>query len=203
MDPAHVMVMGYSAGALLALHLGTASPKPAGVVAFYPPTWLGESWHRVPLKLFADLPDVPESFTQGIFEGRQVFSSPPMFNVQGKPVLDEARSAWFVMQLKRGTGITGLFGQGVLPSKEELESVDPVEVFSGEFPATCFVHGRGDVFYPVEGSERAVGRLREMGVRTRFVTGEFGHAFDLRLGEGESGWEVVEEVMGWVGEIVR
>jgi acetyl esterase/lipase len=179
-DPKKIVVMGHSAGGSLALHTGLCASPPLAILDFYGPKCFDEKVWFQPLPAFAQMPDLPSSFTDAIHEGPQAFTSQAMF-VAGKPNLADPRCAWYIAQIKAGTSLSS-----IVPD-DDYERVDPVTQFKKGFPPTYFLHGKQDVFVGHALSERAAAKLRECGVETELVLGEeIGHAFDLQPGEDES-----------------
>ena len=178
-DASRIVVMGHSAGGMLALTTGTCPNPPRAIVDFYGCKYLADqSWTR-PLPMFAQIPDQPEEFTKKVYDGKQAFTSGLMF-VEGKPALSDPRSAWFIQQLKNGTSISSIVPDG------DYGRVDPTTQFKKGFPPTYFLHGKPDVFVDHSLTVRAHEELKRLGVETELVVGEeIGHVFDVQVKEDD------------------
>lgn len=230
-DPNRVLAVGHSAGANLALLLGSAEgvEPPQAILDFYGVKYLSDPHYAAPMPMFAGLPDVPDSMLERVYDGPQALTSEPMFTADGRPNLQDPRAAWLLMALKRGGSITGVVQQKDGEGEEGgMEGVDgAVQGFApaasrkeggnggkkASFPPVCFVHGTEDVFVPFKLAERAERQAREyagVGAQVKLVRCEGeGHAFDLRPGsldvspEAEAEGTVEGTRWGWVREGVE
>lgn len=196
-DPLRIVVMGHSAGANLALLLGSLPEPPVAILDLYGVKYLRDPHYHTPLPLFASLPEVPSETLAKVLNGPQALTSAPMMLPDGKPNLADPRAAWLLMALKRGTSISGVIEDG------NYDRVDGAATFAGlagkaqakRFPPTCFIHGTADDFVPLRVAEQAHRELQAAGVPTKLVVGEgLPHAFDLRgLKKEDKAWEIVEK----------
>ena len=128
-----------------------------------------------PFAGFAQIPEVSEESTKTIFEGPQALQSAPMF-VDGKPNLQDARVAWFIMQLKNGTSISS-----IVPDND-YDRIDATLGFNKAFPPTFFLHGTSDAFVDYKLATRAHRELKILGVETELLLGEnLAHVFDMQI----------------------
>jgi len=72
------------------------------------------------------------------------------------------------------------------------------------YPPTFIMHGTEDAGVPIHHALRFVGRLRELRrpVAWRYVEGK-GHAFDIWIGPGSPGWDIIHEGVEFVDKRVR
>lgn len=182
-DSSRVVAMGHSAGGLLALITGECPNPPRAIVDFYGCKYLSDpSWTK-PQMMFTQIPDQPQELTKKVFEGSQVITTAPMF-IEGKPNLSDPRCAWYIQQLKDGTSISSILGDGV----GKLN--DPLPAFTKRFPPTYFLHGKLDVFVDYKLTERAHEEMKQLGVETELVLGEdIGHVFDIMIEDSDAKFE--------------
>ena len=148
---------------------------PKAIADFYGSKYLRDFTHHRPFAGFAGIPDLPEELTGEIFNGPQAIKSGPMF-VDGKPDLQNPRSAWFIMQMKKGTSISSIIPDG------DYDRVDATSGFNKAFPPTFFLHGTADVFVDHRLAIKAHGELKNLGVETELLLGEgLAHVFDLQI----------------------
>ena len=154
---------------------GSLPNPPKAIVDFYGVKYLRDFKLHQPFAGFAQIPEMPEEHTNKIFEGSQAFQSSSMF-VDGKPNLKDARSAWFIMQMKKGASISSL-----IPD-DDYDRVDATTGFSKAFPPTFFLHGTADVFVDHKLAIKAHRELKNLGVETELLLGEgLAHVFDLSI----------------------
>ena len=172
-DASKTVAIGQSAGANMALHLGGEPNPPSAILDLYGVKYLSDKYLHQPAPMFAGLPEIPDSVTSKIFDGPQAVISEPMF-VDGEPNLTNPRTAWYLMQCKKGASVTALVKDG------DLNRCDAVNSFSKDFPPTMFMQGTADKFTLVRLAEKAHTELKALGVETELMVSEgLDHAFDL------------------------
>ncbi|GME27151.1 hypothetical protein GTA08_BOTSDO10252 [Neofusicoccum parvum] len=207
LDPTKTVAVGYSAGALLALHLATLDPAPAAVADFYGAKRLRDpSWHA-PLPALARLPpfdpallrrvfDEPPATSTGASEslekggsaddGSSVGSREKRGRGMPRPDLSKPRNAWLFDGLKRGVHMRAIVPDG------DFERCDACadEAYGRGWPPTVFVHGTGDEMVPARISEEAGALLRERGGEVEVIMAEgLPHGFDIGLEVGDEAFE--------------
>lgn len=176
-DGARVAVMGHSAGATLALHLGGASiaHKPVAILDLYGPKDYQDKWASQPLAVFAQVPSLPQEFIDKVHQGPTQIATPPMIK-EGRPDLSSPRNAWMITTLRDGTNTRLVVKDG------DFSRADPICQLSRHTPPAMFVHGDADVFVPQSVSRKASDTLQALGVRSEFVgVPGAAHVFDMML----------------------
>ena len=202
-NPAKLVVVGYSAGGTLSLVLvrrrffaldlrvtakltgfqGAEPDPPVAVVNFYSPMYFQDSFWVEPLKSLSALPDFPEDFLNKIHdEPLRTFTKSSLERSAAaragppKPDLSVPRNAWLFTILKNGTHLQHLVPDG------NLHRVDPSNGFSEKFPPTFFLHGSADDWVIPKFSEQAHQKLKGLGVETRIaILPGLIHGFDAML----------------------
>ncbi|KAL9111989.1 MAG: hypothetical protein Q9227_003609 [Pyrenula ochraceoflavens] len=183
-DPLKTAAIGQSAGANLALLLGAEPEPPTAILDMYGVKYMDEPYLWEPAPMFAGLPEIPQSFTDKIFEGPQALTAGPMF-ANGKPVLDDPRVAWFLMQQKHGQS------KDVFVPDGNMDRIDAVKHFHKGFPPTYFIQGTADKFTLTRLAEKAHNELKALGVETELAMPEgIDHAFDL---QGDKMEELIDQ----------
>ncbi len=169
-------------------------PKPRAILDFYGCLNFSDSFWHSPLPMFANLPDVAPEFLAQVFDEEiptwtpsSMQRPPPGTTGPPKPDLSRPRSAWLWTALKKGFHLENVVKDG------DYARVDPVSLFSAEFPPTIFLHGNKDTMVDFKFSKFAYESLRDLGVETELLVVEGGnHIFDAPLKEGMPEWEKVE-----------
>jgi len=177
-DPTKVCAMGHSAGGGLALSLGSLPNPPIAIADFYGSKYLRDPFWSKPLPMFAAVPPLDTAFLNKIYDGPQAVISPPMFTPEGKPVLDNPRTATMICALRDGTTYS------IIQPDGDLESADPATGFKAKgkaFPPTVFLHGTADIFAPFYLAERAVEELNAQGAEAVLIKAD-GHGHILERG---------------------
>ena len=154
---------------------GSLPNPPKAIADFYGVKYLRDFTLHRSFGGFAQIPEMPHEQTQKIFDGPQAIRSAPMF-VDGKPNLQDPRSAWYIMQMKKGTSVSALVPDG------DYERCDATTGFTKNFPPTFFLHGKPDAFVDYKLAVRAHRELKNLGVETELLLGDdIDHVFDLQI----------------------
>ena len=152
---------------------GLCPNPPVAIIDFYGSKYLRDYTYQQPFLGFGQIPDMPEEFINKIYEGPTEITSRPM-SVNGKPNLEDPRSAWFITQAKNGTSVSACFPDG------DYERVEATNGFSKNYPPTFFLHGTIDKFVDYKLTVRAHEQLKTLGVETELLLGDdIDHAFDM------------------------
>ncbi|KAF4334032.1 alpha beta-hydrolase [Fusarium beomiforme] len=192
-DGNRVAVIGSSAGGNLALHLGSATPPPRAIVSYFPAIYLKDPFWHSPMEVMAQIPRFPEAFVNKIYNEGVITSAPPSFKKvpdSPKPVPDftKPRTAWLLSNLRDGTMFQNVVQDG------NYERVDPVELFSTNFPPTCFIHGTEDKMALPRFSAQAYQTLQSLGVDAKLIVANgYGHDFETSMPADHPDFSIIRE----------
>ncbi|KAL2829518.1 Alpha/Beta hydrolase protein [Aspergillus cavernicola] len=201
-DPTTIVALGYSAGGLLALHLGALPNPPRAILDFYGVKYTSDSFWFKPLPALAMIPTLDDAFMNKIYEepvlsttilslerasAEAAHQARPKTKGLPKPDLSIPRNAWLFVSLKLGTHFASIVQDG------DYERVDPVRGFSEGFPPTFFVHGNADGMVLPDFSVRAYEELKELGVDTGLGLPEGkSHGFDVGVEVDDADFESIK-----------
>ncbi|KAH7052204.1 Alpha/Beta hydrolase protein [Macrophomina phaseolina] len=121
--PDKIVAIGYSAGGLLALHLGTLSPPPRATADFYGGKLLSDPSWSLPLPALSSLPDFDPSFLRKLFDEPLItFTTRAMERESAeeaekhggapRPDFSRPRNAWLADHMKKGTHLAACVQDG-------------------------------------------------------------------------------------------
>jgi pimeloyl-ACP methyl ester carboxylesterase len=187
------------------IHIQAAEEEPpVALLDFYGPKYFDDEFWRAPLPMLSQLPDFPEPFLLGIFQGpiptytelslekvaeesSKAAHGKPSRGIP-KPDLSVPRNAWLFAHLKKGTHLQNIVQDG------NYDRVDPVAVFSKSFPPTMFIHGDADTMVPTSLSSRAHSQLQALGVDSKLVlVPNASHGFEIGLAAEEPDYQYVAQ----------
>ncbi|KAJ4318834.1 hypothetical protein N0V84_006647 [Fusarium piperis] len=198
----NIAVIGSSAGGLLALHLGSARPPPKAIVAYFPALYLDDEFWRTPMESLSKIPTFPPEFLNQVMQEGIVVDAPPSFkrvpeSTVPVPDLARPRVAWFLSHLRDGTWLRNVV------QDDDYARVDPAELFSPEFPPTCFVHGTHDKICLPRFSKQAYDTLQSFNVPSKLLVVEGkGHDFENGVGVNDALFATIQDSHRFVAEHV-
>ena len=169
-DPAHIAVVGQSAGAYLALMEGVrATPRLQAIVSFYGYGNISGEWYSRPDAVYLKQP---------------VVTKEEAYRVVGGPVLSEStpnqRSIFYVYC--RQTGLWPLEVTSIDPhlKPHDFAPYNPEDLVTASYPPTFLLHGDQDTDVPFLMSQRMADSLKRHGVEYHFYRMKgFNHLFDV------------------------
>ncbi|KAK7725537.1 hypothetical protein SLS63_008141 [Diaporthe eres] len=172
-DGAKIVVLGHSAGGLLAL-LTAGSPRPPrAILDFFGMKYLQDASFHTPSAAFAKLPPFDKAF----LDQRPDFSNP--------------RVAWMFNLVREGKLFSTVVADG------NYDRVDPATLFARlgkDFPPTYFIHGTADTLVDWKLSQRAHDELRANGVDSKITLVDGApHGFDAKAQPGDETFAIVEK----------
>ncbi|KAL5590249.1 hypothetical protein FOBRF1_013806 [Fusarium oxysporum] len=201
-DGNRVAVIGSSAGGSLALHLGSATPPPKAIISYFPAIYLKDPFWHSPMEAMAQIPRFPETFVNKVYDEGVITSAPSSFKKvpdSPKPVPDfsKPRTAWLLSNLRDGT----MFRNVV--QDDNYERVDPVELFSANFPPTCFIHGTEDRMALPRFSAQACQALQSLSVDSKFIVANgYGHDFETSMPANHPDFSIIRDSHRFAAERV-
>lgn len=227
-DQTKIVALGYSAGATLALCLvstiavnvlqrfaesskGGEIDPPVAILDFYGPKYFRDEFWSSSLSALSKLPEFETTFTNKIFDEEILTSTTAALERSNKPVLDEVkpkkgmpppdlsqpRNAWLFGALKDGTHLAKIV------QDDDYDRIDPVNLFSSNFPPTFFIHGLEDNLVIPEFSKRASRALRALGVETELaIVPGASHGFDIGLEFEEPQYEYIRRAIEFLKKSV-
>jgi acetyl esterase/lipase len=169
-DPAHIAVVGQSAGAYLALMEGVrAAPRIQAIVSFYGYGNISGEWYSRPDAVFLKQP---------------VVTMEEAYRVVGGPVLSEStpaeRNTFYVYC--RQTGLWPLEVTSINPhvKPHDFAPYNPESLVTASYPPTFLLHGDRDTEVPFRMSLRMAESLKRHKVEYHFYRMKgFNHLFDV------------------------
>lgn len=165
---------------------GALSDPPRAILDFYGVKCTTDPFWFAPLPALAMIPSLDEAFINQVF--KEPVSSNTMLSLERasntseqpkakglpRPDLSVPRNAWLFVTLKEGTQFPAIVQDG------DYERIDPVNLFSGKFPPTFFIHGDADGMIIPKFSIEAKEKLESFGVETGILLPEgMSHGFDV------------------------
>lgn len=167
--------------------------KPHAILNYYSPLNFSDRFWHSPLPSLVILPPFPLEFLAQVFEEENPSSvpsllerPPPGSNAAPRLDLSRPRNAWLFNAIKEGHHIRSVVGD------RDYARIDPISLFSGEFPPTAFIYGTQDTFVDFRFSKEAYETLRNLGVETQLLEVEGkNYSFDAGIEEGMEGWDKI------------
>ncbi|KAJ3148773.1 hypothetical protein HDU86_007328 [Geranomyces michiganensis] len=179
-DAERIVAVGYSAGATLALTLGTIeNPVKAvldvyGVKLFTDPSW------SVPSPGFLARPTPDEEYCKAVFKEPTISATEVIFGSTAPPT---PRAAWLTWTSQQGIWLQEVVKDG------DYVRVDPIALATQSpktFPPVMFIHGTDDTFVPYHLSERSAEKLETLGLDVKLISvPDKNHLFDIALAEND------------------
>ncbi|USP79377.1 hypothetical protein yc1106_06651 [Curvularia clavata] len=208
LDVDRIVVLGQSAGSLLALHLGSLPDPPKAILDFYGVKYISDDFWYTPLPALNNLPSFEKAFLNRIHDEPTLTTTATSLErvapatsaasqrpQRGMPAPDLSlpRNAWLFTALKNGEHMAAVL-------KDSLpHEVEPTLAFSPQFPPTVFVHGEADTMIPCTISEKAHKALEYHGVQTQLLIFQNqNHGFDAGISKNEIEWEKVQQALDFL-----
>lgn len=171
-DPDRIAVVGHSAGAYLALHLGhRADPSPAALVSFYGYGEITGPWYTAPSPFYSQGPPVSAADAAAVARDTVVSSTRP-------EAFDERFQAYLYSR-QQGTWPQVVARRDPTTEAEWFAAYEPIRHLTPAFPPTLLLHGPPDFDVPFAQAERLRDSLAHHGVPNHLLTNEnWGHGFD-------------------------
>ncbi|MHB9134623.1 MAG: alpha/beta hydrolase, partial [Armatimonadota bacterium] len=170
-DPDRLGVLGYSAGAYLALMTGIRiDPPPAALVSFYGYGDLAAHWLRQSDPYYRSLP--PESREKALAAiGTHPISEP----VKGRP----SRVRFYTYCREHGSWLEEIAGEGIAHDEAALTILSPQRQLTPAYPPTLLLHGDNDLDVPYTEAQAMADALAQASVTHELITlPGYGHVFD-------------------------
>lgn len=169
-DPAHIAVIGHSAGGYLALMSGfIQNPRPAALVAFYGYGDIAGSWQTQPAPL------APRQQAVGKDEAYATVGTQPL----SATTFAHERFKFYAYTRQQGVWPRVVTTMDPSTSAAAFRPFNPLQNVDANYPPTLFLHGDADTDVPFAQSELMKKELDARGVRTelfRITNGP--HVFD-------------------------
>jgi acetyl esterase/lipase len=172
-DPDRIALVGHSAGAFLALTVGSRlQPPPKALVSFYGYGDISGPWATEPSAYYNERTAISKA------RAFEALGNPASWcNPTGK-VLDD-RFQFYVYGRQHGIWPREVTGYD--PKNEQIvyDAYEPVNNVSAAYPPTMLLHGKSDKDVPYEQSLQMVEKLERQNVLHEFISAPtWGHMFD-------------------------